>query len=431
MTTFNDGLINVVANLGTSRDKLAATVYDGNVITDAEAVNAYRSAWLPRKIVDVPALDSMRQWRSWQADADQISAIEAEEKRLALQPKLLEALTLARLTGGAAVYIGTGDSNPSEPLQPERIGRGGIRHLTVIPRIALSAGDIDRDPESGRYGLPSYYRMTSTAGSVDIHPSRLVILMGAKRPASQFYGVDDGWGDSVLASVMDEIKRADSTAANVASLVFEAKIDVVSIPDLMNSLREPAYEADLLNRLRLAMTAKGVNGTLILDATEKYDQKNASFASLRDIMGAFYQSVAGAADIPIVRLLGESPGGLNSSGEVDLRNYYDKIRSMQELELSPAIALLDECLIRSALGERPAEIFYNWRSLWQTSEKERAEIGKLTAETIKIINEAGLIDPNALARAAVNMLTEAGVMPGLENEYNVTESGLGESDDPA
>lgn len=411
-----DGLVNLVANLGTGRDKAAHTAYGPPALTEQDAVNAYRSAWLPRKIVDIPAMDACRKWRSWNGEAKEITALEAEEARLGIRGKLLETFIKARLFGGAALYIGTGDSDPSKPLNPERIQKGGIRHVNVLTKRVLSAGELDRDPESPRYGLPAFYTLSAGTRPIDIHPSRLVILRGAEIPDAELAPHMSGWGDSVLTAIYDEIRRADSTSANIASLVFEAKIDVIKIPGFMSMMADPTSEQQVLDRLRLAAMAKGINGTLVLDAEEEFDQKKQEFGSLRDIMLAFMQLVSGAADIPVTRLLGQAPGGLNASGESDIRNYYDRIQSIQELELQPAMELLDNCLIRSALGARPPEVFYTWRSLWQTTDKERADIGKITAESIKIINETRLIPEDVLSKVAVNMLTESGVAPGLESE---------------
>ena len=416
LRVITDGLVNLVANLGTNRDKATHTQYGVPTLTDAEAVNAYRGAWLPRKIIDIPALDACRKWRSWNADGDDVSKLEAEERRLGLQGKLLDTYIKARLFGGAAIYIGTGDHEASKALNPDRIGTGGIRHLNVLTKRVLQAGEIDNDPESPTYGQPAYYTLTGGRAQINIHPSRLVILQGAELPDTDLVPQAGGWGDSVLTAIFDEIKRADSTSANIASLVFEAKVDVIKIPDFMKMLSDPLYEADMLKRLQLAAMAKGINGALILDKEEEYEQKSANFASLRDILLAFMQLVSGAADIPITRLLGQSPGGLNASGDNDIRNYYDRISSIQELELGPAMSVLDECLIRSALGKRDPKVFYNWRSLWQTTDKERADIGKVTAESIKIIAETGLIPDDVMSTVAVNMLTESGVAPGLESE---------------
>ncbi len=416
LAQFKDGLVNLVANLGTPRDKAASTFYAMPTLSEQEADNAYRGTWLARKVIDIPAMDSCRKWRGWSADQEQITAIEGEEKRLGLQQKVLRAMIRARLTGGAALYIGTGQSDPMLPLKPETIGKGGILHINVLSKRVLQAGELDLDPESQGYGLPAFYTLSSgTAGHVQIHPSRLVILHGSERPDPEL-GIGDGWGDSVLLAISKAIKDADASAANIASLVFEAKVDVVKIPNFMSSLADPEYEQKVLQRMTLAAMAKGINGTLLLDAEEEYEQKQAQFGGLVDLLMGFMQLTAGASDIPMTRLLGQSPGGLNASGESDLRNYYDRISSNQELVLQPSLQILDECLIRSALGSRPSEVFYNWRSLWQTTDTERATIGKTTAETIKTIAETKLLPDEVMSTVAVNMLTEAGVAPGLEAE---------------
>jgi len=416
LAQIKDGLVNLVANLGTPRDKAAASFYGLPLLSEADATNAYRGTWLARKVIDIPAMDSCRKWRGWSADQAQISAIESEEKRLGLQQKVLEALIRARLAGGAALYIGTGQSDPMQPLKPESISKGGIKHINVLSKRVLQAGELDRDPESPGYGRPAYYNLSSgTAGQLRIHPSRLVILQGATKPDPEL-DTGDGWGDSVLLAISKAIKDADSTAGNIASLVFEAKVDVIKIPNFMSMLSDPAYEEQMLKRMQLAMMAKGINGALLLDAEEDYEQKQAQFGGLTDLMMAFMQLTSGASDIPMTRLLGQSPGGMNASGESDLRNYYDRISSGQELVLGPSLQVLDECLIRSALGSRPEEVFYNWRSLWQTTDTERATIGKTTADTIKTIADTRLIPEDVMSVVAVNMLTEAGVAPGLEAE---------------
>jgi phage-related protein (TIGR01555 family) len=424
---FFDGIKNLVANLGTDRDKAAGNYYGAPCLTDEQLLNAYRGAWLPRKLVDIPAKDACRKWRTWSASKEEITAIEAEEKRLNVRGKVLEARIKARLFGGAAILIGDGSLNPSTPLRPDAFKQGGIRHLTVLTRRQLTPTELETDPYSERFGKPKMYRLAAR-GDVQIHPSRLVVFIGASLPDDELAGGNEhGWGDSVLLAPFAVVKQSDGTTANIASLIFEAKIDVIRIPNLMNNMADSVYEAQLLERLELAAIAKGINGTLLLDKEEEYEQKTANFANLTELMMAFLQQVAGAADIPMTRLLGQSPGGLNSSGESDLRNYYDHVSADQEMVMAPAMALLDECLIRSALGKRPPEVYYTWSSLWQTKDTERAEIGAKAADTIKKLDETGLFPDMALARAAVNMLVETGVMPGLEEA--IDEFGLEVPDD--
>lgn len=421
---FKDTLVSFTSGLGlATRDKAATTEYITPVWTDQQLVDAYRSSWLARKIVNIPAFDAFRKWRSWQAEDKIIELIEKEEKRLGLKTKILETKVKARLFGGAALYIATGDPDPTVPLDPATIRKGGIKALNVMLRRHLNPGELDNNPESEWFNRPAYYELQTgapgalTAG-VRIHPSRLVIFLGEPLPDDELTisAAGRGWGDSILVSTMQAIMNADSTAGNIASLVFEAKIDVVKVPDLMGSLADPAYETRLLERFRLASVGKGINGTLILDAEEEYEQKEATFQTLPDILTSFLQICSGAADIPVTRLLGQSPAGLNATGESDLRNYYDRVQSIQELEITPAMQRLDECLIRSATGGRDEAIHYIWASLWQITDKERADIGKIDAETIKILNDTGLLPPEALASAGANMLVEHSIMPGLLEE---------------
>jgi phage-related protein (TIGR01555 family) len=412
----NDSLRSVVAGLGDpARDKMAGAYYGQQGLDDWQLANIYRSNWLGRKIIDIPAMDAIRKGRAWQAGTDQIEAIEAEESRLGFWHKLLDAKIKARLWGGAALFIGTGETDLMQPLDPETVGKGGLKYLTVLSRRDVSAGDIDQDVLSEFYGRPAYYEVTGAKTMLRVHPSRLAVFVGAAHADRMLAtGISQGWGESVLEPVYAAMKNADATAANIASLVFEANVDVFRIPDFMASLGDPDYTKRLIERFTLAASAKGINRALVLDKDEEYDRKEISFATLPEVMQSFLQMAAGAADIPVTRLLGQSPAGMSATGESDMLNYYDRLSSIQSLEMTPALYRLDECLIRSALGTRPPEIFYSWSPLKQMTEKELAEIGKLHAETANILKSAGIYTAEELRRVVTTQLVEMGFYPGLD-----------------
>ncbi|WP_035198451.1 anti-CBASS protein Acb1 family protein [Agrobacterium tumefaciens] len=420
----NDSLRSVVAGLGDPmRDKMAMTTYGFQMLDELQIANIYRSNWMGRKAVDIPALDAVRKGRDWQAEQDQIELIEAEQNRLGFWKKLLDVLIKARLWGGAALYIGTGDTNLSLPLDPARIGKGGIKYLTVMSRRDLAAGEIDQDVMSEFYGKPSYYEVTGNSANsmVRIHPSRFAIFIGADQADSFLTGgINQGWGDSVLESVYSAMKNADATAANIASLVFEANVDVFRIPEFMSSLSDPEYSKRLMDRFMLAATAKGINRALLLDKEEEYERKTISFATLPDILQKFIEQYCGAVDIPVTRFMGTAPSGLGSNGDHSMSNYHDMVASKQALEITPAIYRLDECLIRSALGSRPPEIFYTWAPLEQMSEKELAEIGKMNAETAEILGRTGIFTSVELRAVVGNQLVESGFYPGLDQTMDDT-----------
>lgn len=422
-----DTLQSLVAGLGDPlRDKLAGASYGSLVLSAPELSDIYRSNWIGKKIVNIPADDAVRKGRDWQAEAQQIGLIEAEEAQLGFWGKLHQALVKARLWGGSAIFIGTGDANLDEELRVERIGKGGLKYLTLLNRSDLAAGEIDQDVTSEFHGRPAYYEVTGATGMVRIHPSRLVLLTGALIPDQLLAGQDRGWGDSVLQSAYTAMKNADATAANVASLIFEANVDVFRIPDFMANLAAGGdYRDRLLERFRLAAMAKGINRALILDKDEEYDRKQITFSALPDVMQTMLQMAAAASDIPAPRFLSQSPAGLNSTGTHDMKNHHDRIAMMQALEITPALARLDECLIRSALGSRPAEIFYSWAPLEQMSEKELAEIGKMNAETAKTLVDAGLFTPQELRTVVTTQLVESSFYPGLDQAVAETDAGGG------
>ena len=429
-----DGFQNLVANLGTSRDKAFANGYAVSLLSDQMLLDAYRGSSVAKSVVDYPADDACREWRGWQASASQISAIEDEEARLNLVSTVRDARIRARLYGGSAIYIGTGDADPEKPLSPETVRRGGLQYLTVLDRQELGVEALQLNPAVPGYGKPVAYRVSGGGGShMDIHPTRLVLFTGDDVPNNATAQGMSGWGDSVLQTAMEKVGHLDGTLANVASLVFEAKVDVIKIKDFTQSLRDGGaeYESLMLKRFALAMTAKGVNGTLMLDAGEEYEQKTASFATLPDVIDRFMQVVSAASGIPMTRLFGMSPAGMNSTGEGDLRNYYDRVKQEQTLEIGPAMRVLDECLIRSALGVRPPELHYTWRPLWQMSEVDRANVAEkiVTAGNGLLQMEAGSVE--AVGKATVNALTENGAFPGLETavaEYS--QPPVSENTDP-
>lgn len=424
----NDSLTSLITSMGDpNRDKLAAVQYSGLLLNDQQIQNAYRTGWMAKRLVNVPAKDALRNWRIWQGDASQINPLEQTETRLGVQGKLLKALKMARVLGGAALFIGTGDKDLERPLEPSRIGKDGIKYLTVLTKNDLAASDLDTDVLGSNYGKPKYYELITSDRMVKIHPSRLVILIGEEH-IDEWMVMDSsrGWGDSIIQASYSTLKNSNSTDDNVASLIFEANINVVSIPDLMNKLGDSHTEQQLKKRLSLAAAQKGIHGDLLIDAEESFTRNSANFANLDKIMERFAILVSATQGIPASKFLGQSPSGLNSTGENELKNYYDDIKTMQTLEIQPAMQILDECLIRSALGSRPDDISYLWAPLAQPTAKEIAETGEKLANTINTLVATGLYEGNELREAATNQFVNMDILPNLGD---ATLSSDGELDD--
>jgi phage-related protein (TIGR01555 family) len=420
LSALNSGLANQMTGLGTAKDKATQGAWGFSEPNAHQLENAYRSNWMARKVVDIPAMDMMREGIEWQAEDDQIQALEAEMRRLGVTQKLIQALKWSRLYGGAAIYISDGSGNPSEPLDTARIQSQGVQFLKVFSRYQLSGAEIDMDPASEFEGQPKLYNLQgSTTGSVDVHPSRLVRFIGHEIPIAHGYRADV-WGDSVLTSIDQTIKDCTAGQQGIATLIQEASVDIYSIDELANKLSTPAHREALLARMALMGQTKSLVNGVVIDTKDKWEQKSASFGALPDVQRLLLQIVSGAADIPATRMLGQAPQGMNATGEGDLINYYDRISADQNVTLRPCLDRLFAALIPSALGS-PVELEYTFNSLWQMSAKDKADVDYKNAQTAEIYDRAALVDGFALREGVKAQVIQNDVYPGISGAFDEAE----------
>lgn len=411
-----DSLVNWLSGLGTSKDKATHNQFSMTFLTKAQQDLAYRSDWIARKCVDIPAKDMTRAWRSWQAEPDDISAIEDVEKEVKLQLRMRQGIQKARLYGGAALIIGLDDSAGPQnmPLNLDSVGLDSLQYVHAVSRWELTAGDLQPDIAENNYMEPMFYtRMLQDGSRIEIHSSRVVRLLGNEvlDPALRD---TQGWADSVLQAVNDAVRAASATISNVAGLVEEAKFDIIKLPEMMKNFTTQGYEDRLTRRFTFANAAKSNINALLMDKEEEWDRVETNFAGLPDIVKLYLLIASGAVDIPATRMLGQSPTGMNSTGDSDTRNYYDMLGSEQQTTIQPALSVLDEVIIRSATGIRDDAIFYNWNPLWQMDDLQKATMVKTYTDVFTADVNSGLLNPDALREARVNQLIEFGVYPGLE-----------------
>ena len=404
---YTDGLENLVSGIGTDQDKTTHYNYTFTPIPQYEADAMYRGDWLSRKIIDIIPDDMTREWRTWQAE--QAEEVYKAEKSLAVKEKINEAKKWARLYGGAAILIGDGTDKPEQPLEVNSITKDGIKYLRVFSRYDLSPGEINSDLSSEYFKLPEIYSING----ISIHRSRFVIFDGLPLPP-RARETNQGWGDSVFDAIKEAILHCGATNGNIMALINEMKIDIVKVPALDDNLSTQDGTNRLTKRFNLANRLKSTIRMLLLGADETYEQKQANLNGLPELMRLFLQVAAGAADIPITRLLGQSPSGLASTGESDIRNYYDNIRSQQNTDLRAELEPLDNALIRHTLGDYPEGISYEWNSLWQMSPQEKADVDHKNAQTDKIYIDSALFPDEALRKSITDKLVENGTYPSLD-----------------
>ena len=228
--------------------------------------------------------------------------------------------------------------------------------------------------------------------SVKIHHSRVLRFVGRELPYMEMVA-ENYWGASELEHIWDELQKRNATSANIAQLVFQANITTLKMGHLGQHLamgtekqRLDALQAmETENRLRTSF------GLQIMNADDSLENHSYSFGGLSEIYEAFMMDMAGAAEIPATKLFGRSPQGMNSTGEADLRNYYDMIAQMQERCLRPALEKLVPIMAISCWAYVPNDLEIVFQPIMTTSPAEKAElVQKLTSDVIEAF-KCGLI----------------------------------------
>ena len=116
-------------------------------------------------------------------------------------------------------------------------------------------------------------------------------------------------------------------------------------------------------------------------------------------------------------MFGQSPAGLNSTGESDIRNYYDNIKQAQEKRLRFGVGKIYNALFRSVTGTPPPENFdFSFRPLWQLTDVEKSTICASISNSIKGLNDSGIIDRATALKELRTSAQITGVFQSIDNE---------------
>ena len=395
-----DGLENVISGLGTARDKRSYTQYDFTPPKDRQQLeNMYRTSWLAKRIVNSVAEDMTREWLTVKFDDNNLEhskKVEKLAKKLKLKSKVLNGITWSRLYGGALMIIGIRNEKLDTPLNIETIKKDSLQYLQVLDRWRVSASaELTMDLESQNFGMPDYYLIAES--SVKIHHSRILRFNGQRVPYFM-WTQNSRWDDSELTHVYESLINSDTATQSVASMLFEATVDVVKVENLADILAGKNGESLITKRFQLGALMKSINRMMILDGKESYENHQKQFTNLDKIMSTFMIDVCGAAEIPMTRLFGQSPSGLSANGDNDVRNYYDMISNKQEVDLLESMEYVYSIICMSSFGTLPTDLEIEFNPLWQMSDTDKSTVNKTKADTAKIYLETGVVTEGVIAR---------------------------------
>jgi hypothetical protein len=406
-------------------DPSRSSFYTPPILTRDQIDNSYRTSWLSATIHDAVPVDTVRNWRVWQAPDDVIVKLEKEERRLGLKNRVLRAETLSRLYGGAVLMMGVRNDNPAEPLDVNTVKEGDLKYIHTIDRHSITVPGLILDPGSPRYGEPIAYQVNSGNGQfISVDPSRICRFLPKEMP-EHIALANGGWSDPILYSINQSIMDADQAQASFSALTTKARTDTVTIPNLIELASTQDGEAKLKQRIQIMKAFEGIFSTRILagprnnnELGESWDQFQISFANMPEMMAMFWQAVAGASGVPLTRLIGTQPNGLNATGEADQQAYYELLSARQEMSLRPRLEMIDEVLIRSATGKRDPDIWFQFAPLAVDSASTKATNSKTRADAIKSLADSGAVPEDVLTKLARGQIIESGDYPGADEAYD-------------
>lgn len=401
----NDSLENLVAQLGTSQDKRSHSKFVNNKRLSMDGMQTelnalYRTDWLAGKVIDIIPDDMTREWRYFSGDIEPetIDLLLDEEDRLQLSTAFNQAHKWARLYGTAFIVMNVDDGEPVDsPLRIDKIKKGGLKHIKVVDRHRIDRSDLQpiENPLDPNYGMPVHYRFVNT--NIRIHHSRLIRFDGVQLPFDEFKR-NNYMSDSVLDRLYESLTNFNTVASGSASMVYETNVDVMKVKGLMNYIQSPEGTNLIQKRFTLAGMLKSFNNMLLLDSEEDFEKKQNSFGSIPELLNAHALFLAGGSDIPATRLLGSSASGLNATGEGDMKNYYDTVRSKQVKDYKPKLDYIDQIMARN-LGINPeADLSYEFNSLFQMTPKEQADTDFVNAQRDQIYLNTGVVPEYTVAK---------------------------------
>jgi hypothetical protein len=426
-----DSFVNFNFNLGVGADNaLTSSTYGFNPITRNRTLLEwiYRGSWMGGVAVDVVADDMTRSGVDLQGELEPetIQEIEEEVVRLGIWNNINDGIKWARLYGGAIVVMLIDGQDLSTPLRLNTIRKGQFGGLLVLDRwmVEPSLEDLvtDYGPE---LGLPKYYTVTDQGPALrrmKIHHSRCLRLEGIRLPYWQRL-MENLWGLSVVERLYDRMVAFDSATTGAAQLVYKSYLRTMKVKDLREvvaaggaALQGLAAYVDTMRRFQ------GIEGITLIDQEDEIEAAtHGAFSGLSDALAQFGQQLSGALQIPLVRLFGQSPMGF-STGETDLRNYYDTVKQQQEKELKVDVTRIYRAVAAGLGIELPEGFGVDFRSLWQLTPEEKSDIAGKVAVAVGQVEETGLVD----RATALRELRQSSELTGIFT--NITEEMIKEAE---
>lgn len=427
-----DAFSNPLFRLGYgSQSPLEATEYPLTRMTDNYALlnSLYRDNWVVQNVVGIIPDDMTKKWfaPAGAVGPEHLKELDRVQRVTALRERVNEGLRWGRLYGGAAglIMIRGQEWMLGQPLELESIYPGTFQGLYILDRWQGVVPGMELVFEGGE-PVPAYYSITDARGNTvaKVHHSRLVRFTGRDLPflerVAELY-----WGESEVEALYNDVVKHDNVAANMAALTFRANVDTMEVQNLdqLFSVTSGEQQRRFWNVMQAQSVMKSNFGMQLVNRGDQIKNTQYTFTGLQEVYDSMCLDLSGASRIPVTKLFGRSPAGMNATGESDLRNYYDYVDTLREAKLRPILEKLLPVLAMSAWGAVPDGLDITFPPLWTPTAAEVAEIALKKAQAIRDTFQAGLFRADTAQRELKKLADETGMFDSISEEEIAANTG--------
>lgn len=350
----------------------------------------YRSQPLMAKICNTKSYEMVKAGIDLRSSTppDKISKIEKELKNY--DCTISDALNWGFVFGLSAclIYL-KGELNEESlktPLDMDLVTKSSFIGLKTVIRWQgiqpvggeyVKPEDVDKGYATvDELGEPLYYEVwfLNTTLKYKVHRSRLIIFNCNKLPGIENQ-VEQGAGVSEIERLWLPLLNYLATINYVQNMlqISQQRVLFLSEADRIGLL---SVQGQKDFELAMKMIAKNadINNMLVLDQNDEYEYKSANFSNVDKIINAAQEDLAASANMPLNKLFGKSPTGLNNSSKENLTDFYDYILRLQNIYLRPAYEKLIPIIYKSTYGSDIEEFTFDFKSLFMPDEQEKALI---------------------------------------------------------
>ena len=326
---------------------------------------------------------------------EKVKALEDEMARFKVRDIFNKGSEVDQYFGIGHIFIdmGTEGNELLSPLMLDKakISKGQLKEFRVVEPMWTYPNLYNaNDPLKPDFYNPKTWFVMGT----EVHKSRLLRFISRPvpdmlKPAYLFGGI------SLTQLLWPYVENWLRTRQSVSDITSNFSTPVLKTD--LDQMTSTNGAMNLAARAQFYNAARSNQGLLICDMEkEEFKIETASLAGLSELQNQAIEQMAFPASIPLVKLLGVTPSGLNASSDGEIRVFYDTIASMQERILSPALKIVIDILQLNLWGEIDPGIKFEWAQLWELDEEKEATRKKTEAETDIIYVEAGILDPQAV-----------------------------------